>query len=108
MKTLDPREYKFTPFDNNGPFAFLKMANLTSGPTEDVRFDRDLLTETDYDQNGVSFQLYGTCSIGEQAAILLSNGDVLFCVVRGSAFTDTFHSNENINMRYYLATPIKN
>jgi hypothetical protein len=106
MKTLDPRDYRFTPFNNNGPFAFLKMANLTSGPTEDVKFDHYLLTETYYDPNEVSFRFYGTCSVSQQAAILLSNGDVLFCVVHGSAFAGTFDTNENINMQYYLATPI--
>lgn len=108
MKTLDPRKYKFTSFDNNGPFAFLKMANLTSGPTEDVEFDDDLFEKTDYTSNGVRFSFYGDGRITQQAAILLSNGDVLFCIVHGSAFGGTFNTNEHISMRYYLATPIKN
>lgn len=107
-KKLDARDYKWKAFDGRTPFAMLTLiANRPS--IGEVFFDEDTFDMMDYSYNGESFSFYGSGDINEYAAIELSDGTILFCVVSGMAFTDTFHSAEDIRMKYYFLTklPVK-
>lgn len=109
MKTLDPRNYYFRHYDlshTDGPFAFMKQDSLFGRGVEEVQFDEEQLEQLDYDRNNISFSYYGFGRVDEHAAMLLDDGSILFCIVRGMRFAGTFQSSDNIRMEYYLATPI--
>lgn len=110
MRTFDPRQYKFTEWSltkNDGPFAFMQPQPILPRGVEEVAFDDFLLPKTDYEKNGVSFTFYGSGQVYEHAAMLLDDGNILFCIVNGTQFAGTFSSNDDIRMRYYMCTPIQ-
>jgi hypothetical protein len=75
----------------------------------DVFFDTKTFEQMDYMKNHASLQYYGDGNVDEYAAVELSDGVILFCLVRGYAFADTFHSADQIHMKYYFLTklPVK-
>jgi hypothetical protein len=101
VKQIDARKYRFSKFDSSSPFAMILAAGKG---VEEVEVTH--LEETYYTPNGVSFQFYGNGKVTESAGMLLDNGNILFCVVSGYQFTDTFHSADNISMQYYTMTPL--
>ena len=100
MKKIDARLYNFTSHRSLGPFGFMGLNGI-----EEVEVTN--LEETERIPNGVRFSLYGTGTVTESAGMLLDDGRILFCVVSGYKFTDTFHSAEDITMEYYMMTPLE-
>ena len=103
---LDARDYKWESWNRAGAFDFLKQEKLPVA-VKDVRFDEDTLGQMDYGKNGMNFSFYDGGCVTEHAAVLCEDGSILFCVVSGRVFTDTFHSADDIAMQYYKLTEIK-
>lgn len=108
---LDARHYRWqelTP-ETGGVFdAFVAKVDEPPKPRSvgEVVFAFDTFALLSYETNGANFNFYGMGDIDEYAAVRLDTGQILFCVVSGSCFTDTFHSAERISMRYYTLTPL--
>lgn len=105
MKKLDATKYKFKKFERSSVFDFVKRKDAPYA-VRDVLFDEKTLEKTEYSLNGAQFGFYGTGGVHEHAAVELSDGSLLFCIVYGSRFVDTFSSAENISMQYFSATLI--
>ncbi len=108
--TLDAREFYFTPLyreSDHNVFDMFVKPNIEDRPSivRSVRFSNLELTQ--YEKNGTSFGYYGSGTVDEYEAVELDNGKYLFCHVRGRQFTDTFHSADEINMKYYEVTKLK-
>lgn len=108
---LDARHYRWRELTPDTGGVFDTFVATVDGPPKprsvgEVFFNMDSFDRMDYRRNGVSLSFYGSGDVQEYAAIRLDNGHVLFCVVRGRCFTDTFHSAEQIAMRYYTLTPL--
>lgn len=101
MTKLDARNYRWTPWSRcAGPFDFLKKTTLPVA-IEDVIFDEETFDKTEFMKNGVSLSFYGSGDIHDYAAVLCEDGTIFFCIIEGTRFTDTFHSADDITMKYY-------
>lgn len=109
MKKLDARNYKWTPFlvpGHSGYFDFLKPDAPKMEAKGEVFFDGRSFERMDYSRNGLSLSFYGSGSVHEYAAMELTDGRILFCLVSGSQFTDTFNSADSISMQYWILTEL--
>jgi hypothetical protein len=106
---LDARNFKWTPFavpGQSGYFDFLKPESPKMEAKGEVFFDHRSFQLMDFSRNGISLSYYGSGSVNEYAAMELTDGRILFCIVSGSKFTDTFHSADSISMQYWMLTPL--
>lgn len=104
VESLDATKFRFKEIHgSSNPFGILGILKDRTA-VGDAHFIN--LKNTEYEPNGVRFSYYGSGNVDESAALVLNYGTYLFCVVRGSAFRDTFSSSEKIEMRYYEVTSL--
>ena len=106
--TLDPCDYYWKKFQitENLAFGWLLKYDGPRAVEVDLKFKENKFEEMSYIKNGMSLSYYSNGTVEEYSAVLLDNGKILFCVVRGAAFMGTNHSHERISMEYYELTKI--
>jgi hypothetical protein len=95
VKTLDARHYIFTELDARSLGTFGLLGYLKN---------REAVSDVSFSHLDDAFSYYGNGTCVESAAMILSDGNIIFCQISGCQFIGTFDSSANISMKYYEVT----